>query len=245
MTKVWKRRAFGMAAGLAVIMHLLLFVAVRPADGNDSVDVRVPPKTYYRVAPSDTPSNTGFGIRTVWSPVLFSLPSSLGFSRDLMEDKLNTRLTFSQPGESETFLEINPSVRTAETQLIPGALMLTAGESAAPLPPGTVFQPEKKRSTARRVHVAPELKERLEGGIVLPPELNRQGGTMWEIRADISVSPQGVVQHVFLEQPLESVDLNHSILQLLHGLRFRSGSAPIEGRIEIYSAAASGEGDIR
>ena len=242
MTKAWKRRAFGLAAVLGVSMHLLLFVAVRPADGTSSADLRVPPKTYYRAAPSDTPQDSEVDVRVVWSPVLFSLPSSLGFSRDLMEEKSNARLTFSQPEESESFLEINPAARTVGTQLSPAMLMLTAGEPAAPSPPSHVLQLKKKRSTARRIYVDPELKERLEGGIVLPPELNRQESTAWEVQADISISRQGIVQHVFLEQPLEAAELNQSVLQLLYGLRFRSGSSSIEGRIEIYSAITTREG---
>ena len=243
MTKAWKRRAFGLAAVLGVTMHLLLFAAVRPADGTSSADLRVPPKTYYRAAPSDALTDSEVDVRVVSSPVLFSLPSSLGFSRDLIANKSNARLTFSQPEESESFLEITPAARTGGTQLSPETLMLSAGEPVAPPPPDQELQLEKKRAAARRIYVAPGLKERLEGGIVLPPELNRQESTAWEVRADISISRQGVVQHVFLEQPLESAELNQSVLQLLHGLRFRSGSSPVEGRIEIYSTIMSGEGN--
>jgi hypothetical protein len=223
-----------MAASLAVIMHLLLFAAVRPADGIHSVDVRVPPKTYYRSAPSDAPLEDG--VRLVGSPVLFSLPSPLGFSRDLMADKLSTPLVFSQPEETETYLSVDPAARTAGAQLVPENLMLTAGESTAPPPPIQVVHLAGKSPSARRVHVEPGLKERLEGGIVLPPALNRPEGAAWEVRAEVSVSREGMVQHVFIEKPLEEVALNQAVLHLLHGLRFRAGSTPIEGRVEIYSA---------
>jgi hypothetical protein len=155
---------------------------------------------------------------------------------------MSTRLTFSQPEESETFLAVDPSARSAKAALIPETLMLTAGAPATPPPPNRALPSVKKRPPARRVHVAPNLKDRLEGGIVLPPELNRQGGAAWEIQADISVSREGVVRHVFLEQPLEVAELNQSIVRLLHGLRFKSGVDSVEGRIEIYSAAPSGEG---
>ncbi len=243
MTKAWKQRAFRMAAGLAVLMHLLLFVAVRPADGKHTMEVRVPPKTYYRNVPTDMPPGSADEVRMVWSPVLFSLPSPLGFSRDLLRDKLSTRLTFAQPGESETFLSINLSVRFAEAQLISENLMLTAGESRNLSVPPHAFQPESARPPIRRVHVVPALKERLEGGIVLPPELSQPGGAAWEIQADVHVSAEGIVQYIFLEQPLEEAALNQSVLQLLRGLRFRSGSDSVDGRIEIYSAAAPAEGE--
>ena len=66
----------------------------------------------------------------------------------------------------------------------------------------------------------------------------------WEVRADITVSSEGVVEHVFLEQPLETAALNQSILRLLHGLRFKPGDNTMVGHIEVYSpGTGSGEGD--
>ena len=235
MTKAWKRYAFGMATGLALLMHLLLFVAVRPADGSRSTIEVVPPQTYYLAAPSNFPLKAGG--RIAWSPVLFSLPSPLGFSRELMDEKLKTRLTFAQPERAETFLPIDPSARAARSSFQPAALMLTAGNATAPSPPATIFSPITTKPDAPRVHVAPALKERLEGGVVLPPTLNRVADPIWEVRAEVRVSQQGIIEHVFLEQPLETPALNQAVIQLLHGLRFRSGEHPVEGYIEIYSVA--------
>ncbi len=234
MTPVWKQQAFGLATGLAVIMHLLLFVAVRPADGTASMNVRIPPKTYYQSAPSDAPLEVG--VRLVGSPVLFSLPSPMGFSRDLLDDKLSTQLIFSQPEETETYLPIDPAARTAGEKLLSEALMLTAGEPTAPPPPTQIVRLIDQSPSARRIQIDFGLKERLEGGLVLPRALNQAGDTAWEIRVEISVSREGVVQHVFIEQPLKESALNQAVLRWLHELKFRAGSDPIEGRLEIYSA---------
>ena len=168
----------------------------------------------------------------------------MGFSRILLQEKLHTRLTFRQPDEPESFLEVEPTSRYAGANAIPQELMFTVGENAAPRPPsGTSLPQGKPPAPRRRVYVAPELKARLVGEVVLPPVLNEDAETAWEVRADISVSKQGVVQHVFLEQPLEAAPRNQAIIQLLHGLRFESGGGPVEGRIEIYSPeAVPGEG---
>jgi len=243
LTNVKKRYAIGLAVCLAVMMHLLLFMGVRPANGNGLTGSLVPPETYYLAKPSGSVPASRIGIRTIWSPVLFSLPSELGFSRDLLQEKLRTRLTFRQPDETESFLEVEPFTRNAGAEVVSRELMLTAGGNATPRPPSRVSQPLENRAAPCRVYVAPGLKARLVGGVVLPPELNKKGDTAWEIRADMSVSKQGVVQHVFLEQPLETAPLNQAIIRLLHGLRFRSGDGPVEGRIEIYSSeTASAEG---
>lgn len=243
MKNAGKRHVIELAVSLAVMMHLLLFMAIRPANGGGLTGAPVPPETHYLASPSGPGSAEGSDIRTIWSPVLFSLPSEMGFSRDLLQEKLRTRLTFRQPDETERFLDVDPALRGAGAVVVPPELTLTAGRRTAPRPPSVVFHPMENRPAPRRVYVDPELKKRLVGGIVLPPELNRKGDAAWEIHADISISTQGAVRHVFLEQPLEAPPLNHAIIQLLHGLRFKSGDGPVEGRIEIYSSdAATGEG---
>lgn len=235
MTATRKRRSIELAACLTAMMHLLLFMAVRPLNGNGPPDTLVPPATRYLANPSIRASAAGGGVRTIWSPVLFSLPSKLGFSRDLIQDNLRTRLTFTQPAETESFLEVEPASRSDGGQIVLRELMLTAGRNAAPQLPVGTSQPMGNRPLARRVYVAPELKERLVGGVVLPPELNKEGTAPWEIRADMSISKQGIVQHVFLEHPLEAAALNQAVIHLLYGLRFASGDGPVEGSIEIYS----------
>lgn len=235
MTAAGKWRAMELAVCLAAMMHLLLFMAVRPTTGKGRPGSVVPPETHYLAAPASRLSTAGGNVRMVWSPVLFSLPSKMGFSRDLMQDNLRTRLTFTQPDETESFLEVESALRSDRGTGIPKKLMITSGRTAAPqLPVGTSL-PVGKRPSARRIYLDPELKERLVGGVVLPPELNKEKTAPWEIRADMSISKQGVVQHVFLEHPLEAATLNQAVIHLLYGLRFELGDGPVEGRIEIYS----------
>ena len=74
---------------------------------------------------------------------------------------------------------------------------------------------------------------------MLPPELNQPKVTAWEVRADVSVTEEGFVRHVFLTKPLDEAPLNQSVIRLLHGLHFRPGKEPTEGRIEIYSPETS------
>ena len=228
-------RAIELAAVFAIAMHLLLFAAVRPTGEKYLAGVPVPPSTHYLVKSSDKFPMLGSDVRTVGSPVLFSLPSNMGFSRELLQTDLRTRLTFSQQAESDNFLEIDSSARNAAVPFVLQELMLTAGGEGGPRLPEAVSQTPEKRISGRRVYIDPELKARLDGGVVLPPELNKETETAWQIHADVSISTQGVVRHVFLEQPLESADLNRQVLQLLYGLRFKPGADPLEGSIEILS----------
>jgi hypothetical protein len=226
-----------LALCLAVMMHLLLFMAVR-SPGSDSLSgVLVPPETRYMGSPSGPSTLLGVNARTMWSPVLFSFPSELGFSKELLEDDLRTRLTFSQANASENFLEVNVASGEGDVQIDPQELMITRTVSSYLLAP-EIFTPQQERPSANRVYVAPELKDRLIGGVVLPPILNKVPAEAWEVHADVSISKQGQVKHVFLEQPIESAELNQDVIRLLYGLYFQSAEQSVEGRIEIYSPRA-------
>lgn len=237
------RRTFQLALCLAAMMHLWLFTGFRPVDRNGLLGAPVPPDTYYIARSSNPSPMQSDDIRTVWSPVLFSLPSELGFSRELLREKVHTRLTFRQPDEPEYYLAVSSAPRDNAARVIPGDLLISAAANPVLPPPSASFTEENRRAGSRRVYVAPELRARLVGGIVLPPELNQTGEAAWEVHADISISKQGDVQHVFLEQPLEMEALNLEVIRMLHGLRFQPGEGSLDGRIEIYSPEAlPGEG---
>lgn len=229
------------AAILAVALHALLFLA-RPGNGKGVAGVLVAPKTRYLVQLEQNLSMTGSEIRTVKSPVVFSLPSSVGFSRALLENDVATPLnTFSRPEQSENFLDVDLAPVAGQDALVPRELMLTSGEPGAPGVPSDVYQTVAERPSARRVTIAPELKDRLVGGVVLPPALNQEVEKPWEAKASVTVSEAGNVQHVFLEKPLEQAQLNQQVLQLLYGLRFKPGRL-VEGEVGIYSPETKNNG---
>ncbi|MDF7806381.1 hypothetical protein P4E94_02955 [Pontiellaceae bacterium B12219] len=221
-----------MAVFIAVCLHALLFLISRPPAVNRLAGMPMTPITRYLGGGSGELYVFESDPRMVSSPVLFSLPSKMGFSRELMEKDVTTRLTFSQPVEAEQFLRVDllPDNAVLNSQ----QLMLTARLPQSPALPAEIYALPDRRVSARRVQLAPELKERLSGGIVLPVELNQEVSKAWEIRAQIHVSAEGMVEHVFLDQPLESRELTMRILQLLYGLRFSPGT-PIDGIVEIYS----------
>ena len=151
---------------------------------------------------------------------------------------MRTKLSFLQPVTTEQFLEIESGPQYSGEQLVPLELRISDREKGPPLPIGAVDR-EPARMTATRVVLPPELKTRLVGGIVLPPELNGAVETPWEVHASISISEQGAVRHILLEQPLESPERNQQVLRLLYSLRFKAGE-PLESAIDIYSPETAG-----
>jgi len=236
-------RELAAAAVVAALLHVALFVAVEPVSRASAASVAPPPSTWFMESPSGGAGAAAQTARTVWSPVLFSLPSSImGFSRELQQKDVRTRLTFSQAVKTEQFLKTQPVAHASAETLVSTAQEVAGRVPAAPALPSAEAASDARKTSAPRVYVAPELKERLTGGIVLPPGLNQNTAASWEVRAAVSVSEQGAVRHVFLERPLELPALNQQVLQLLYGLRFKAGPA-LEGSIELYSPqAAAGTG---
>lgn len=225
---------------IGVLLHGLFFYMVRPAPVPLSLTRLTPPSTYFSVSSQADGTAVASEVRTIWSPVVFSLPSGMGFSRELHQQDVRTRLSFTQEVETEQFLQVEPAGYRGDGLMIPRDLMVTSGAHVPGLPEIAPADPARK-PTAPRVYVAPELKSRLEGGIVLPPVLNQDFSAPWEVRASVSVSEQGLVRHVFLEKPLDEPTLNQQVLQLLYGLRFKSGES-IEGSIELYSPRSTAGG---
>jgi hypothetical protein len=220
------------AVFIALVLHAALFGLVRPAVEAKPRAMSMVPITHFMGRSSDGMAVAGIDPRLVSSPVLFSLPSAMGFSRELKEQDVKTRLTFSQAVKSEQFLRAQMMQDVGHFDSL--ELMLSTSVSDEPALPSDLYIEEEKRFSSRRVTLAPELKNRMVGGVVLPPELNHEVAKPWEVRAEINVSELGQVRHVFLDRPLESPQLNLQVLRLLHGLKFNPGE-PVYGIVEIYS----------
>ena len=229
-----------MAWGAALSLHLLLFVAVEPSRGNIADLKAAPPGTRYFPASAGDTASVQSDVRTVRSPVMFSLPSAMGFSQELFNNDVRTKLSFLQSVKTEHFLEAETVPQYFGERLAPVEYMISNREKAPALPVAVV-DIEPPRMIPTRVVLAPELKSRLVGGIILPPELNGSVETPWEVHASVSISEQGAVRHILLEQPLESPERNQQVLRLLYSLRFKAG-APIESGIDIYSPEVAGGG---
>ena len=74
------RRALAWGAGVAIAWHMAIFAVLDPAWPNRRVEApRAPAVRYLPLQAAD--AGAAAAIETRWSPLLFSLPSPLGFSR--------------------------------------------------------------------------------------------------------------------------------------------------------------------
>lgn len=226
--------------GLAGGLHLMLFIPNNPPADQQHKPMPTTLETRYM---GDSRGAEGDAVRAIHSPVAFSLPSGMGFSRELRYNDVRNITSFSQrQTRSEAFLSPPLPVGYQSPGIDPLDLMISAGRQPLSLPgmaPAATATP-----AARRVVLSQSLEERLVGSIDLPAPLYQPTEQAWQARATLSVSSQGLVEHVFLDAPLQPVELNTSVLRFLHGLRFKAGAAT-EGTIELFSPdAVAPTGDL-
>lgn len=221
------------AIGTALLMHILLFLAAKPSNVNGLVFIPSPPETNYAM-PTAEGAVEMVAVRMIKSPTLFSLPSELGFSRELkLNDVQNKKTITPLQVHSESFHTIDFGARENGKQLHPRELMISETQREAILPSGKSL-PIQPRMGAKRIYLSPELERRLMGSVELPPDLVMPADQPWTVRASVHVSAQGAVEHVMLEQPLDSPSLNQQVLQMIYKLRFTPGDA-VDSSLEIYS----------
>jgi len=232
------------AVGAALALHALFFVIFRAAPQSYTQNHPAPPSTGYLFSPAGTAvAPEGGDVRLIWSPILFSFPSKMGFSRELLQERLHTMLSSNkQEQDTESFLVTDNGLAVAKDAVPVETLSLSSVRRPGPPLPASPVEPSGSTLSSRRVYMAPELKSRLKGGVELTADLNKAGPSAWQARADVTVSEQGMVRHVFLEKPLQPPELNRAVLQTIYRLKFSPAAWPVHGRIEIYSPETAANG---
>lgn len=222
------------ATGVAVGLHVILFLGATKANDRSELRRRTAPFVGYNTLPvsGDDTLVSANAVRILNSPVLFSLPSSVGFSRFLRINDVETKKSFVQQVYAEAFLEVDPLDYLAQKSSDVTQLRVLSPSRKLGIPrKATSF---KASPVLKLFLLSDALEERLINDPELPFAFSDPTEKAWEVIAQINVSESGRVEHVFLEHPVESKELNQQILLFLYGLRFAPG-LPIEGTVELHS----------
>ena len=166
-------------------------------------------------------------MRKLKAPTLFALPSGEGFSGQFLENRVDLHLTLEKPSSPVRFLAqeniaapgVNQALLTSESAFPLGAL--PAPESA----PRTEIRPAE----GTRLFLSPELKLRAEETL----QLNIPGKGLPEtIRINLTVRPDGTVEHALFDTPAT----NAGLLSAVRQLRFKPAAEKTEGWIDIRFA---------
>jgi hypothetical protein len=236
----WSRRLWLLAAPLALGWFAFWGLLWSPAAYTPPCGApRFPP--HARFLPGRTAAEGGeaqHDLRVMWSPVLFALPTAMGFSRTSAAGGGHARPRVERPSIAPR-LQPPPAATTPVAVISATALpAFVTGDhlNADNVPP--VFAPQPA--------VAPDLMVELLGALAtlqplekplpaLPPEL---ASDSWGVRAQLEVGRAGNVQHVFLDPPLASTNFNAQLLQALYRWRFAPAPTESHGAIRLYHGAA-------
>ena len=177
-------------------------------------------------------------LRVMWSPVLFALPTPMGFSRTPSDGDDHDRPRVQRPSVEPLLL--SPPLATSATAMVP----------AVPLPifsDGARFQLDEAAPIFASL---PALTNLLTIEIVgdladfqtlkktlptLPSELTTDS---WTVIAYVDLDRAGSVRHVFLDPPSSLAAFNAQLLQALYRWRFAAISTEVHGAIHLHHAAA-------
>ena len=176
-------------------------------------------------------------LRVMWSPVLFALPTPMGFSRAPSDGEGHDRPRVQRPSIEPLLLSPPP------------AMSASAVVTAVPLPTfadGAHFQLDEAapvfallpaNTNLLTVEIVGDLAgfQALEKPLpVLPPELTADS---WTVIAHIDLDRFGNVRHVFLDPPSSLAAFNAQLLQALYRWRFAAITTEVHGAIHLHHAA--------
>jgi hypothetical protein len=175
----------------------------------------------------------------LWSPAVFSLPSSIGFSRTALTNGTGARPPLQVPGGVSVFLdrqipaEPEPGFRFAPD------LDESVREVLTNLPErrqeSPVFGSTKAKGTAIQVELSSELKEKRLRTMDVPSDDVLLKDKPWEVAAFVEFDAEGKVSGVFLETKSTFEDVDASLIHALWRWQMENAKAPLSGRVTFRS----------
>jgi len=178
-------------------------------------------------------------LRVMWSPVLFALPTPMGFSRAPAAGDGHDRPRVQRPNIEPQLMPPPPAAPL--TALVPTPKLPAFNDGARfRLDDDTpVFAVLPAATPALAVEVLGGLAGRpcLEQPLpALPPDL---AADSWTVAATLEVGREGRVQHVFLDPPSTVAEFNAQLTQAFLHWRFAPSAAAAQGSVHLHHAAPS------
>ncbi len=194
-----------------------------------------------RYLPARAPAEGGEpqrDLRVMWSPVLFALPTPMGFSRAPAAGDGHDRPRVQRPDIEAQLMPPPPAAGLAPVVPAPRPPTLNNGANFRVDDVAPVFAKLPAVTNTLTSEVAGDLAARacLEQPLPpLPPELTALN---WQVVAKLEVAREGRVLHVFLDPPSTAADFNAQLTQALLRWRFAPAAAAAQGAVRLRHLAA-------
>ncbi len=229
---------WSLAVALAVAWHVFWGVWFQASPAPEPARAPAVPEVSYLPIPDGLASGETISadVRALASPVLFSLPTPMGFSRSALTNEIGSLPPLAVPGDTVAFLE--RSAPTDERIVQMGdSLEELMRESGARFP---LRVPEVSALAESSAGATGEtIQIEFLGGLAgrrfqrmdLPDDPRVRGDAAWEAGAFVEVDAEGRVRHVLLEKPSASAKLNGMLVRALLGWRLEKPGTPHSGRV--------------
>jgi hypothetical protein len=207
---------------LVLVWHAAWLLALTPVTG--VALFRAPVGTALAVLPDTDPAegtSVADGSRALWTPLLLSLPSPVGFSGSIGGGGLKTVPSLELPGEEVLFLsadEAAPLETVVDTPRV--RLLRQAASRLAEPPPGLDSAPDGallRPPETEPIHVTLLHGEPAESlrRPAWPTDVLEKTGRPWEAVIRLQIGPDGDAGHLMLDAPTDDRELNQALVRAL------------------------------
>lgn len=175
-------------------------------------------------------------LRVMWSPVLFALPTPMGFSRAPAAGDGHDRPRVQRPS-LDPLLMPPPSVAKL-APVVPASKLpeLNDGKNFRLDGATPVFAEIPAATNTLAIELLGALAQLHSLEQPLPPLPAELAADSWAIVATLEVGREGRVQHVFLDPPSSSTNFNAELTQALYRWRFVPAAAA-QGPVHLHHVA--------
>lgn len=236
----WPRQLWLLAGPLAVVWFGFWGLLWNP-------ETYTPPRSLPRFIPharflpgrtTSADSEAQHDLRVMWSPILFALPTPMGFSRAPAAGAGHARPRVQRP-------TLDPVLRPPPHDIPQGSIIsaislpvFAAGDQFSTDTGAPVFTVQPVGANTLEVELRGDLAtlQPLEKPMPIVPAALAVDS--WDVNAYVDIGREGSVRHVFLDPPSASPEFNAYLLQALY--RWQFAPAPMErrGTISFHYTAA-------
>ena len=164
--------------------------------------------------------NNDFDIRLVQSPIIFALPTKIGFSKDLLENEKEVDLFSVKSSEKEFFFKFDKDVFRSLKQPLSFNDIKQYQFSYEPI---KTYKKLDKSENNLHYQLSKNLESILIDDSILIKNLASLEGDSWFVKASLYISENGFVDHVFIDDISEKTINKMSLLNALYNIKFKSG----------------------
>ena len=168
--------------------------------------------------------NNDFDVRLVQSPIIFALPTKIGFSKNLLENEKEVDLFSVKSSEKEFFFKFDKDVFRSLQQPLSFNDINQYQFSYEPI---KTYKKLDKSENNLNYQLSKNLELILIDDSILIENLASLEGDSWFVKASLYISENGFVDHVFIDDISEKTINKMSLLNALYNIKFKSGMEEI------------------